>query len=302
MSEAIVEKRTQAIRAGMGALRLRPLSAHAGVEVLGVDLREPLSAPVLAEITAAFNQWGVIFFRDQDLTPAQQIAFARQFGSVEKRAHPTTMGSLAAYPELSEIHHRPSDARNTGGFWHSDQTFLPDPPLGSMLYARQLPETGGDTLFAHMGAACDQLSDGLKATLRGLRAVHERLDFPAMGPLTAKRGVEEDLVKMRAKYPGIGSPHPVIGRHPGSGREILYFNHIFTDRFEGWTREESLPLIKSLCKIATRPENMCRFHWQLGSLAFWDNRAVLHYALDDYPGQTRLMHRCVVRGPWLDPA
>ena len=177
MSEAIVEKRTQAIRGGMGALRLRPLSAHAGVEVLGVDLREPLSAPVLAEITAAFNQWGVIFFRDQDLTPAQQIAFARQFGSVEKRAHPTTMGSLAAYPELSEIHHRPSDARNTGGFWHSDQTFLPDPPLGSMLYARQLPETGGDTLFAHMGAACDQLSDGLKATLRGLRAVHERLDL-----------------------------------------------------------------------------------------------------------------------------
>ncbi|MFT5540361.1 MAG: taurine dioxygenase [Alphaproteobacteria bacterium] len=282
------------------AVKMRPLSAQSGIEILGVDLREPLPEQVLAEVIAAFNQWGVIFFRDQDLTPDQQIAFARQFGTVTGRTHPSTMGSLADHPELSEIHHKPGDSRNTGGFWHTDQCFLPDPPLGSALYARQLPSVGGDTLFTHMGAACDRLSDGLKATLRTLRAIHVRLNFPEKCPAVMCTVSEEEHAMMRERYTGVEASHPVIGRHPGSGREILYLNHIYSDRFDGWTREESRPLIEHVCNLASQPENMCRFHWAPGSLALWDNRAVLHYALDDYPDEHRLMHRCIVRGPWLE--
>jgi taurine dioxygenase len=209
------------------------------------------------------------------------------------------MGKVDSHPELAIIRREPTDGRNTGGFWHTDQCFLPDPPLGSVLYAKQLPSLGGDTMFAHMGAACDALSDGLRDMLRGLRAVHVRLNYHGIDGRPQWGVTPEELAHFSEKYAGIEATHPVIGRHPESGQEILYLNPIYTDRFEGWTRAESQPLIQLLCARATRPENICRFHWEDGSLAMWDNRAVLHYALDDYPGETRVMQRCVVLGPWL---
>jgi taurine dioxygenase len=282
-------------------ITLKPLSATTGVEISGVDLRQPLSEADAADIRAALNVWGVVFFREQELEPQHQLAFARTFGTVEVRTHPTSMGQVDGHPELAVIRREPTDGRNTGGFWHTDQCFLPDPPLGSVLYARQLPERGGDTMFAHMGAACAALSDGMRDMLRGLRAVHVRLNYHGIDGRAQWGVTADELAHYAEKYAGIEATHPVIGRHPESGQEILYLNPIYTDRFEGWTRDESQPLIQHLCARATRPENICRFHWEDGSLAMWDNRAVLHYALDDYPGETRVMQRCVVLGPWLQP-
>lgn len=284
------------------AVRLKPLSGFTGVEIEGVDLRDPLPDAARDEIRDALNTWGVIFFRGQDISPAQQVAFARNFGTVQTRTHPTSMTPVDGVPELSVIRRAPEDGRNTGGFWHTDQCFLADPPLGSVLYAKELPSRGGDTMFAHMGHACDELSDGLRAALRELRAVHVRVNYHHIDGRPQWGVTAEEAAFYAEKYAGIEATHPVIARHPESGQEILYVNPIYTDRFEGWTRAESQPLIQSLCARATRPENTCRFQWQPGSLALWDNRAVLHYALDDYPGEGRVMHRCVVLGPWLEPA
>lgn len=281
------------------AVKLKPLSAHTGVEISGVDLRQPLSQAQAGEIRDALNQWGAVFFRDQDLTPVQQVAFARHFGDVQKRTHPTSMTPVEGAPEVAVIERKPGDGRNTGGFWHTDQCFLDDPPLGSVLYAKELPTHGGDTMFAHMGAVCAELSDGLRAALRKLRAVHVRLNYHHINNMPQWGVTVEEMEFFKEKYAGIEATHPVIGVHPESGQEILYLNPIYTDRFEGWTRDESQPLIQQLCTRATRPENICRFRWEPGSLGMWDNRAMLHYALDDYPGQGRIMHRCVVLGPWL---
>lgn len=283
-------------------LKLTPLSANTGVEIAGVDLANPLSPEAAQEIRDALNTWGAVFFRDQDITPDQQVAFARHFGTVEVRTHPSSMQRVEGVPELSEIRRKPEDGRNTGGFWHTDQCFLPDPPLGSVLYAKSLPTRGGDTMFCHMGAACAELSEGMRAMLRGLKAVHVRLNYHGIGGKPQWGVTPDELEFFTMKYAGQVATHPVIGRHPESGQEILYVNPIYTDRFEGWTREESQPLIQYLCERATRPENYCRFDWKPGSLAMWDNRAVLHYALDDYAGESRTMHRCVVLGPWLQPA
>ena len=296
MNEAVLDNRPL----GEGTVEMQPLSATTGIEIVGVDLREPLPEPTFLEIRRALGEWGVIFFRDQDLTPDQQIAFARRFGVVEERKHPSTLGAMDGYPELSEISRAPTAGRNVGGFWHTDQCFLPDPPLGSVLLARTVPACGGDTMFAHMGAACDRLSEELKAMLRGMRAVHVRLNGYATDGKLAPGVSQEEYDAFQEKYAGVEATHPVIGRHPETGREILYVNHAYTDRFEGWTRAESQPLIQYLCELATQPENVCRFRWEEGSLAFWENRSVVHYALDDYPGQDRVMNRCVVRGAWLE--
>lgn len=283
------------------AVTLKPLSGFTGVEVGGVDLSRPLSDAARAEIRDALNAWGVVFFRDQDISPAQQVDFARNFGTVQRREHPTSMMPVEGVPEVSIIRRKPEDGRNTGGFWHTDQCFLADPPLGSVLYAKELPARGGDTMFAHMGHACDELSEGLRAALRRLRAVHVRVNYHHINNMPQRGVTVEEMELYKRKYAGIEAAHPVIARHPESGQEILYLNPIYSDRFEGWTRDESQPLIQQLCAEATRPENICRFHWEPGSLAMWDNRAVLHYALDDYPGMGRTMHRCVVLGPWLQP-
>ena len=172
------------------------------------------------------------------------------------------------------------------------------PALGSVLYAREVPPTGGDTLFASMYAAYDALSDGLKQTLHGLRACHSsRHVFGAANPRRSKGDLND-----RIKNPELATQdavHPVVIRHPGSGRRALYVNPGFTLRFEGWTDEESRPLLDYLYRHASRPEFTCRFRWQPGSLAFWDNRATWHYALNDYHGERRLLHRITVEGVTL---
>ncbi len=278
------------------AVTLTPLSSTTGVEISGVDLGQPLPDAAVGEIRAALNQWGVVFFRDQDITPAQQVAFARHFGTVEVRTHPSSMQRVEGVPELSEIRRKPEDGRNTGGFWHTDQCFLSDPPLGSVLYAKELPDRGGDTMFAHMGAACDQLSDGLKALLRRLDGVHVRLNYHGIDGQPQWGVTPEELIAFTEKYKGQVATHPVIGRHPESGQDILYVNPIYTDRFEGWSRAESQPLIQHLCALATRPENICRFRWEPHSIAFWDNRCAQHRAISDYWPAVRSGYRVQIEG------
>lgn len=278
------------------------MSAHTGAEISDVDLRQELSEQACLEIRQALNDWGAIFFRGQDITPAQQVAFARRFGQVEGDAHVRNMPSVGEQPEIKEVAREADAVRNIGGFWHTDQSFKPVPSFASVLCARELPPYGGDTMFAHLSAAHDVLSPGLLATLQTLSCVHVRAndDNAAINP--AAGGISADTyAESLIKFAGMEATHPVIAQHPETGRKVLYFSPIYCDRFDGWTRDESLPLMQYLTKIMTRPEHTCRFRWEQGSMAMWDNRAVVHYAIDDYPGHRRVMHRITIEGPWLTP-
>ena len=279
---------------------VRPMSEHTGAELFGVDLRQPLSDEVYVEIRQALTEWGVIFFREQDITPDQQLAFARRFGQVNADEYESNMPNVDGHPEIKEIVRNPEDPRNIGGFWHMDLSFLKHPNYASILYAKELPTHGGDTMFAHLGAAHDALSDGLRATLSLLSTVHIKSHAYGIGGKPAPGVSQERYAQMLKKFAGVEAIHPVIGRMPESQRRVLYLSPIYSDRFDGWTREESLPLMEHLVSVMIRPEHTCRFRWEDGSLAMWDNRAVLHHALDDYPGQRRAMHRITVDGPWLE--
>ena len=195
----------------------------------------------------------------------------------------------------------PEQKTNIGGGWHTDHSYDPEPAMGSILLARELPEEGGDTLFANMYRAFETLSPGLQRTLEGMNAVHGSAHiFGAKGvnaanPEGASRYGNQHLV-------GDDVVHPVVIRHPLSGRKSLYVNPAFTLRFEGWSAEDSRPLLEHLYRHAARPEFTCRFRWREGSIAFWDNRATWHYAANDYHGERRLMHRITVAGCALQPA
>ena len=273
---------------------IRRVSASTGAEIRGVDLREPLEERTYRDIRHALNEYGVIFFRGQTMTPGQHVVFAERFGEVEAD-HTMMLGHPEGYPMICEVRKEPEDTRNVGGNWHSDHSFDPAPPLGAVLLARELPEYGGDTMFASMYAAYDALSDGLKKTLEGLRAVHAKRR--AYEGLSRERQVSADhKAAAQAKYAAREALHPVAPRHPESGRRVLFVNPNYTTRFEGWTEKESEPLLRYLFAHAARPEFTCRFQWQEGSIAFWDNRSVWHYALNDYHGSRRLMHRISIKG------
>ncbi|NKB19232.1 MAG: hypothetical protein GKS01_01695 [Alphaproteobacteria bacterium] len=283
------------------AITVRPMSAYTGAEIFDVDLREPLEEQAYLEIRQAINDWGAVFFRAQNLTPAQQLAFARRFGTAEEDTHVSNMTGVDGLPEVKEVTKEADDLRNIGGFWHMDQSFYDLPSSFSVLYARELPPNGGDTMFSHLSAAYDSLSPGLQKTLEGLSGVHVRAHADSSGINSAASGLSfEYYVESVARFAGMEATHPLVAMHPESGRKVLYFSPVYTDRFEGWTRDESLPLMKYLTGVLGKPEHTCRFRWEEGSMAMWDNRAVVHYALDDYTGHRRMMHRVTVNGPWLE--
>jgi taurine dioxygenase len=268
-------------------LEIHPMSGSAGAEVGGVDLSVGLSEATIAGIRDVLAEYCVVVFRDQTLTPEQHIAAARHFGDINVNRFFT---HADGYPEIALVSKEPDQTANIGGGWHTDHSYDEQPALGSMLYAREVPPSGGDTLFASMYAAYDALSDGLKQTLSGLRAVHSsRHVF----------GVERPAMQGRIGNPELATQdaiHPAVITHPESGRRALYVNPGFTLRFDGWTTEESQPLLAYLYRHAARPEFTCRLRWRNGSLAFWDNRSTWHYALNDYHGQRRLMHRITIEG------
>jgi taurine dioxygenase len=265
------------------AITVKRQAGALGAEIGGLD------GPTFDVVHRAFVEHEVIFFRDQTLTPEQHKAFGRRFGSLN--IHPYVKG-MDAHPEIMEIIKEPSDRINFGGGWHSDMSFLETPSIGSILHAIEVPEYGGDTLFASMTKAYDALSDAMKATLESLRAVHSaNREYSPQGASAQKRGA---MVVAEAEGMAGEFVHPVVKTHPATGRKSLYVNPAFTLRFEGWKEKESKPLLDYLFNHARYEGFTCRFRWEAGSVAMWDNRSVWHFALNDYSGQRRHMRRVTV--------
>ncbi len=271
-------------------LELEPISGVLGATVQGVDLASELSTETVAAIRQAFVEYHVLFFRDQSLTPEQQMKFGRLFGKLD--VHPFVHGT-DAHPEVLDVLTLPEDTVNFGGGWHCDVTFLEEPDLGSILYAIEVPPAGGDTLFANQHAAYEALSDKMKSMLEGLIGVHSAgVQYNDGGPSTLSKA-------MKTKDADLASTevlHPVVRTHPESGRKGLYVNRAFTTRIKGLRRNESNALLQFLFDHAVEERFTCRFRWQAGSVAMWDNRSVQHYALHDYTGHRRHMRRITVCG------
>lgn len=271
-----------------GEIEIRPLSGACGAEISGVDLSEPLGNEAFAAVHQALLDHQVIFFREQNLTPDQQVAFSRRFGELRISEQ---YESLEGHPEIVEIVKEPDSTGIVGNLWHSDESFLPRPALGSLLYLLECPEVGGDTMFANQYLAYEALSAGMQELLSGLRAVHSDASLGTRNKgraLKVKPGYED-----REIYESV---HPVVRTHPETGRKCLFVHKPYTIRFEGMTVEESRPLLEFLYTHSARPEFTCRFRWEKGALAFWDNRCLQHYALNDYSGVRRYGHRVTVVG------
>jgi taurine dioxygenase len=268
-------------------ISVRPIAGALGAEISGVDISRPLGADVVAEVRAAFLDHLVIFFRDQKLTPQAQLAFSQQFG--EPMEYPQLKG-LPECPLVTPVVKLAHEANNFGGVWHSDTTYLERPPMASMLYAIETPPFGGDTLFANQYFAYESLSEGLRKTLDALVSVNT--STKAVATKTREDRLREAGVELKV----LTSRHPVVRTHPETQRKALYVNIGHTSHFDGWTEEESQPLLDYLFAHQIKPEFTCRFQWQPGSLAFWDNRCAQHNAVNDYRGYRRVMHRITLAG------
>ncbi len=270
-------------------LTITPIAGALGAEIGGVNLSADLPDQTIADIRRAWLAHGVVFFRDQDLPPARLLAFARRFGAVLE--YPFVRG-LPEFPEIIPVVKLEHERHNFGGVWHTDTAYLDQPPMATMLVAREVPPFGGDTLFASGCRAYDALSDGMRRMLDGMHAVNSS----AKAEVTKTR---EDRVKdsprddARREY---NAEHPVVRTHPETGRKALYVNGAHTQRFAGMTDEESAPLLAYLFQHQVKPEFTCRFAWRPGSVAFWDNRCALHNPVNDYHGHRRVMHRVTLAG------
>lgn len=270
-------------------LDVRPIAGALGAEIHGIDLGGELDDEQLAAIRRAWLDHLVIFFRDQTLPPDRFMAFAERFGRPIE--YPFVKG-IDGYPKIIQVAKFEHEKMNFGGVWHADTTYLEEPPTATMLVAREVPPVGGDTLFANQYLAYETLSEGLKKTLDGLIGVSSS----AKADVTKTR---EDRLKTsgtdEAGHEFIAE-HPVVRTHPETGRKALYVNFAHTARFKGWTEAESKPLLDFLFQHQVRPEFTCRFHWEVGSLAIWDNRCAQHNPINDYHGYRRIMHRITLAG------
>jgi alpha-ketoglutarate-dependent taurine dioxygenase len=277
------------LRVRQNSLEIRPLAGAIGAEIAGVDLAGALGADTVAAIRRAWLDHLVIFFRGQRLAPGQLLALARRFG--EPVEYPFLKG-LDGFPEVTPVVKLEHERVNFGGLWHSDTAYLDTPPMGTMLLAREVPPYGGDTLFANMYLAYEALSPGMRRLLDGLVAVNSS----AKADVTKTR---EDRLRdaarpdARAEYV---AAHPVVRTHPETGRKALYVNGGHTVRLDGMSEAESAPLLEFLFAHLARPEFTCRFRWEEGSLAFWDNRCAQHNPINDYHGFRRVMHRITLKG------
>jgi taurine dioxygenase len=281
---------------GYQTIETEKLTGALGAEVRGVDLSKPISNSAADDLRQALVDHLVLFFRDQSLSPEQQIAFSRLFGPLQRVPY---VRPMEGYPDIIAVL-KEADERKISTFgnaWHTDFSFLEEPPMASILYAVEVPGHGGDTLWINMYEAYEALSDGMKRMLRGLRAMHSGRPYGVMGAppkdLRTSRsiGIERNNPEADREL-----AHPVVRLHPESGRKALFVNSIYTARFEDMSEAESRPLLDYLYQHCLRPEFACRFRWQPGSLAVWDNRCTMHYAVNDYDGSRRLMHRTQVQG------
>ena len=263
---------------------IRPLTPHIGAEIKGLDLAEDLDDATFSELDKAFMDHKVLFWRDQDITTAQQVAVCRRFGELE--VHPF-VPAKDGFPEVMVLKHNERH-KGTENFWHSDVTWRQEPSLGSMLRAIDVPEVGGDTLFADMEAAYEGLGPSMRDMVDGLVAVHDFVQVFGYGKTA------EELAELREKYPP--AEHPVIRTHPVTGRKSIYVNVAFTARIKGLRPDESHQILHHLYRQAAVPEYQCRFKWEPNSIAMWDNRCVQHYAVSDYWPQRRVMERVTIVG------
>jgi taurine dioxygenase len=270
-------------------IEVKPIAGALGAEIAGVDMARDLDDEVVAEVRHALLDHLVIFLRNQKATPQQQLAFARRFG--QPIEYPQLKG-LPEAPMITPVVKLEHERHNFGGIWHSDTTYLAEPPMGSMLLAREVPPYGGDTMFANQYLAFEALSDGLRKTLDGLVGVSSS----AKADVSRTR---EDALKQAgagATPKTLQAEHPIVRTHPETGRKALYTSDAHTACIKGWTEAESLPLLRFLWQHQVRPEFTCRFRWEVGSLAFWDNRCAMHNPINDYHGFRRVMHRITLAG------
>lgn len=268
-------------------IEVSPLAGALGAEIGGLDIAQPIEAEALAEIRRAFLEHLVIFFRGQQLSPHALVAFAQQFGQAME--YPQLKG-LAECPLVTPVVKLEHERVNFGGIWHSDTTYLDAPPMASMLYALETPPYGGDTLFANQYLAYETLSEGLRKTLAALTGIN------TSAKAEVSRTREDRLREAGAELKVLVGEHPVVRTHPDTGRKALYVNVGHTARFKDWAEAESTPLLEYLFAHQVRPEFTCRFRWEPGSLAFWDNRCAQHNPVNDYHGYRRVMHRVTLKG------
>jgi taurine dioxygenase len=275
---------------------VRPLSGHTGAEVHGVDLRQPLDAAVTADVRATLLQWKVVFFRDQDLMPAQHIAFGRQFGEVTP-AHPTLPPAFADHPEIllldNETYARAEgtgEGPNIESRWHTDVTFVPNPPMASILRGVVVPPYGGDTQWTNLVVAYETLSPSLQRLCDELHAVHHNF-------IPIKRGELPGALKTQFQSQDLRAVHPVVRVHPETGERALFVNPNFTSHIIELSRQESGHVLGLLYEHLASPAFTCRFRWEPNSIAFWDNRATAHLVPTDIPpGMRRSMQRITLAG------
>lgn len=276
----------------MGAkssIEVRRTGGALGAEIEGVNLAQGLDGETAAAIREALLEHLVVFFRDQDLTSAQYQAFAEKFGAL---AEYPMIDSIEGYDKIIPVVKLEHETVNFGGIWHSDTTYLENPPMGTMLLARELPPQGGDTIFANQYLAYEALSEGMRRLLDDLIAINT-------STLATASRTREDRLKDTPHSEGprdFESRHPVVRSHPETGRKALFVNVGHTERFADMTVEESAPLLNFLFQHQIQPQFTCRFVWRPGSLAFWDNRASQHNAINDYNGHRRVMHRITLEG------
>ena len=275
-----------------------PLSPSVGAEISGVDLSAGVTDVQFAEIRRALGEFGVVFFRAQDISPKAHVSFAKRFGNIDinKYFHP-----VEGFPEVANVQREPDERGATGWYWHTDHSYDSAPAMGSVFVAREIPPVGGDTLFAGMAAAYTALSDDLKSVLEDLFAWHTDLVCPEVADSRLHDAFAARL-KGLADQEGSRACHPMVIRHPISGQKVLYVNSGFTECIEGWSPAESRALLSYLHDHATQPRFTYRHHWHAGDVAFWDNRATMHRALDDCYGYRRIMHRVTIEGTTLQPA
>jgi len=272
-------------------IEVRPVAGNIGAEIHNVDVSQDLDAETIAAIRAALLEHCVVFFRDQTLDAERHKAFTRRFGEIF--IHPNYKG-MQPDPEILQITREPGDERIVGEDWHADTTMMPEPPMGAILFAVDVPPYGGDTLFANQYLAYATLSKGMKKMIGGLRALHS--DRNVAGPRANRNAQRSTKVREDTDWRETTSLHPVVVTHPETGRKLLYVNRSYTFGFEGMTEEESKPLLEYLLEHGHRPEFTCRFRWEKGSIAFWDNRCCKHLAVHDAGPFRRIMRRTQIKG------
>ena len=268
---------------------VKKVSGAIGAIIQGVQLDEKLDENTFSDIYSAFLKYQVIFFRNQNFIPESLISFAKNIG--RPISYPFVKG-LDSFPEITPILKKETDVNNFGGIWHSDTTYQNEPPKGTMLYAIEVPEFGGDTEFSNQYLAYESLSDEMKFFLEKKKA----FNISGKSEVTKTRSDVLKHSSLNLKNNKLEAIHPVVRTHPETKKKSLYINQAHTTHFVGMSEEDSMPVLKYLFKHQINSEFTCRFKWKKGSVAIWDNRCTLHNPINDYHGSRRLMHRITFQG------